>query len=303
MVSHPLPVLSYALAVKVRHAIILAAGYGTRFLPATKTVPKEMLPIVDRPVIHYIVDEALAAGLEHIIIVTSSVKRSVEDYFDHEFELEASLRERGKTEILRVVEETSRLANITFVRQKERQGIAHAVLMARAVCREEPFALFFPDDVIFSETPVMSQLLDVHARHGGSVIAVNRMPPEEVVHYGVITPEPVEPGITRVRAIVEKPRSEDAPSDLATVGRYVLMPEIWPLLERTEPGVGGEIQLTDTLAMLIDAGHPLYSCEYQGERFDTGRPIGLIKANVRVGLQREDIASELSSYLRGLELT
>jgi UTP--glucose-1-phosphate uridylyltransferase len=135
------------------------------------------------------------------------------------------------------------------------------------------------------------------------VIAVNRMPPEEVVHYGVITPEPVEPGITRVRAIVEKPRSEDAPSDLATVGRYVLMPEIWPLLERTEPGVGGEIQLTDTLAMLIDAGHPLYSCEYQGERFDTGRPIGLIKANVRVGLQREDIASELSSYLRGLELT
>lgn len=286
--------------MKVRHAIILAAGYGTRFLPATKTVPKEMLPIVDRPVIHYIVEEALAAGLDHIIIVTSSVKRSVEDYFDREFELETTLRDRGKHDVLARVEESAHLANITFVRQKHRKGIAHAVLQARTVCRDEPFALFFPDDVIFSKTPVIQQLLAVHEAHGGSVIAVNQLPSEEVVHYGVITPEPVAAGVTRVRAIVEKPKAEDAPSNLATVGRYVLTGEIWPLLEATTEGVGGEMQLTDTLAMLIDAGHPLFACEYEGERFDTGRPIGLIKANIHVGLQREDIAPELATYLRGL---
>lgn len=286
----------------VRSAVILAAGYGTRFLPATKVIPKEMLPIVERPVIQYIVEEALAAGLERIIMVTSSVKRAVEDYFDHEFELERTLAERGKTQELAEVQRTATMANITFVRQKERKGIAHAVLQTRDAVGDEPFALFFPDDVIFSRVPAIKQLIDVHSRHGGSVIGVQRLPPDEVVHYGVVTPEPVADRVTRVRAIVEKPRAEDAPSDLATVGRYVLMPEIWPLLERTQPGVGGEMQLTDTLGMLIEAGEPLFTCEYEGERFDTGRPAGLLKASIYVALRNGETGAELRAYLKGLKL-
>ncbi len=285
--------------MKVRKAVVLAAGFGTRFLPATKAVPKEMLPLVDRPVIQYIVEEALAAGLQQIIMVTSAHKRAIEDHFDREFELESVLQKKGAKELL---DQVQRLAEIemVFVRQRERRGIAHAVLQARHVVGDEPFALFFPDDVIVSDAPAIGELLAVRERHGGSVLAVQRLPREEVVHYGVITPEPVEDRVHRVRGIVEKPRAEDAVSDLATVGRYVLAPEIWPLLERTPPGVGGEFQLTDTLAMLIDEGHPLYACEYTGTRFDTGRPIGLIKASIFLGLQRRDIAPELKAYIRSV---
>ena len=285
--------------MNVRKAVVLAAGFGTRFLPATKAVPKEMLPLVDRPVIQYIVEEALAAGLQQIIMVTSAHKRAIEDHFDREFELESVLHKKGAKELL---DQVQCLADIemVFVRQRERRGIAHAVLQARHVVGDEPFALFFPDDVIVSETPAIGQLLAVRERHGGSVLAVQRLPPEEVVHYGVITPEPVEDRVHRVRGIVEKPLAEDAVSDLATVGRYVLAPEIWPLLERTPAGVGDEFQLTDTLAMLIDEGHPLYACEYTGTRFDTGRPIGLIKASIFLGLRRPDIAPELKAYIRSV---
>jgi len=288
--------------MKVRKAVVLAAGYGTRFLPATKAVPKEMLPLVDRPVIQYIVEEAVAAGLEHIVMVTSGAKRAVEDHFDRDADLERALAQKKDQPALREVRRLGDMADIAFVRQKERRGIAHAVLMARRVVGEEPFALFFPDDVIVAEVPAIRQLLDVHARYGGSVLAVQRLPREEIVHYGMITPEPIEERVYRVRGILEKPRLEQVTSDLGTVGRYVLGPEIWPLLERTPPGINGEMQLTDTLAMLINEGYPLYACRYEGERFDTGRPIGLLKAAVALALRREDIGPELKDYLQSLHL-
>jgi UTP--glucose-1-phosphate uridylyltransferase len=287
----------------VRKAVILAAGHGTRFLPATKAVPKEMLPLVDQPVIQHVVEEAVTAGLQHITIVTAGTKRSVEDHFDRNSELEQVLESSGKESELREVRRVTDLADIAFVRQKVRRGIAHAVLSARLVVGEEPFALFFPDDIIISNVPAIRQLIDVHNRHGGSILAVQRLPREEVVHYGVISPEPVEERVYRVRGIVEKPSLKEAPSDLAIVGRYILAADVWPLLERTPPGANGEMQLTDTLAMLIEAGHPLFACELQGERFDTGRPLGLLEASVTLALRREDIGPALKQYLRSLSLS
>ena len=287
----------------VRKAVILAAGHGTRFLPATKAVPKEMLPLVDQPVIQHVVEEAVAAGLSHITIVTAGAKRSVEDHFDRNPDLEQVLESTGKEAELREVRRLTHLAELAFVRQKERRGIAHAVLTARHVVGDDPFALFFPDDIIVSDVPAIRQLIDVHERHEGSVIAVQRLPREEVVHYGVVAPEPCEDRVYRVRGIVEKPQADEAPSDLATVGRYVLTPHIWPLLERTQPDANGEMQLTDTLAMLLQAGHPLFACEFQGERFDTGRPLGLLEASVTLALRREDMGPALKRYLRSLSLS
>jgi len=288
--------------MKIRRAVILAAGYGTRFLPATKAIPKEMLPLVDRPVIQYVLEEAVAAGLDQITMVTSGAKRAVEDHFDRDADLERTLSQKGDEARLRELRALQDLAHIVYVRQKERLGIAHAVLMARPVVGDEPFALFFPDDVILSDVPAIRQLIEVQERHSGSVLAVQRLPREELVHYGVIVPEQVEERVYRVRGITEKPRAEEAPSDLATVGRYVLTPEIWPLLARTPVGVNGEMQLTDTLAMLLEAGQPLYACEYEGERFDTGRPAGLLKASIALALRREDTGPELKDYLRSLKL-
>jgi UTP--glucose-1-phosphate uridylyltransferase len=287
----------------IRKAVILAAGHGTRFLPATKAVPKEMLPLVDKPAIQYVVEEAVAAGLHHVTIVTAGPKRSVEDHFDRNPELEQLLESAGKMSELREVQRATDLVDMSFVRQKERRGIAHAVLMAHNVVSDEPFALFFPDDIIFSDVPAIRQLMDVHQQHGGSVIAVQRLPRQEVIHYGVIVPEPLEERVYQVRGIVEKPSLEEAPSELATVGRYVLAADIWPLLERTPPGAGGEIQLTDTLAMLLEAGHPLFACEFEGERFDTGRPLGLLQASVTLALRREDSGPALKRYLRSLSLS
>jgi UTP--glucose-1-phosphate uridylyltransferase len=287
----------------IRKAVILAAGHGTRFLPATKAVPKEMLPLVDKPVIQYVVEETVAAGLQNVIIVTAGPKRSVEDHFDRNPELEQLLESAGKEPELREVQRVADLVDMSFVRQKERRGIAHAVLMARHVVGEEPFALFFPDDIIISDVPAIRQLMDVHERHGGSVIAVQRLPRQEVVHYGVITPEPVEDRVYRVRGIVEKPSLEQAPSELTTVGRYVLTADIWPLLERTPRGANGEMQLTDTLAMLLESGHSLFACEFEGERFDTGRPLGLLQASVTLALRREDSGPALKKYLRSLSLS
>jgi UTP--glucose-1-phosphate uridylyltransferase len=287
----------------VRKAVILAAGHGTRFLPATKAVPKEMMPLVDQPVIQRIAEEAVAAGLQHLTIVTAGSKRAVEDHFDRNPELEQVLESGLKEAALRDVRRVADLADIAFVRQKERRGIAHAVLMARHVVGNEPFALFFPDDIIVSEVPAIRQLLDVHEKHGGSVIAVQRLPREDVVHYGVIEPEPVEERVYRVRGMIEKPTMEEAPSDLTNVGRFVLAADIWPLLERTAPGANGEMQLTDTLTMLIEAGQPVFACEFQGERYDTGRPLGLLQASVALALKREDIGPALKQYLRSLSLS
>ncbi len=284
---------------RIRTAIILAAGFGTRFLPATKAVPKEMLPLYDRPVIQYIVEEARASGLDKIVIVTSGAKRAVEDHFDRNRHLEAALT--GKPDVLDHVVRTGDV-NIAFVRQKEMRGQAHAILGTRFLLGDEPFALYYPDDVIFGEKPAMRQLLDVHEQYGGNVLAVQKVPHEEIVHYGSIDPEPVADGVYRVRRIVEKPPLDEAPSDLGTVGRYVCTSEIWPLLEKTPATAGGEMFLTDTFAMAMKQGQPLYACEYEGVRFDTGRPTGLLKASLYVALHRPDTRDELRDYLRGLNL-
>ena len=286
----------------VRKAVILAAGHGTRFLPETKAVPKEMLPLVDQPVIQHVVEEAVSAGLTQITIVTAQSKRAVEDHFDRNPDLEEALASGGKEAELREVQRVTNLAEFAFVRQKERKGIADAVLQARQVIGAEPFALFFPDDVIVSDVPAIRQLVDVYESHGGSVVAVQQLPREEVVHYGVIRPEPVEERVYRVRAIVEKPAVADAPSDLTTVGRFILTPEIWPLIERTPPGLKGEVQLTDSLALLIESGEPLFACQFRGERFDTGRPLGLLEASIALALRREDTGPELKRYLKSLSL-
>ncbi|RLC59255.1 MAG: UTP--glucose-1-phosphate uridylyltransferase [Chloroflexi bacterium] len=285
--------------MRIRKALILAAGYGTRFLPATKAVPKEMLPILDRPVIQYIVEEALAAGLDQIIIVTAMSKRAIEDHFDRNPDLEAALEK--KPDFLKEVQRISGV-EIAFVRQKEMKGQSHAILGARRFMGDEPFALFYPDDVIFSDKPAIGQLLDVQKRHGGSVVAVQRVPQQEIVHYGAIEGELVEDGVYRVRRIVEKPPADEAPSNLGSVGRFVLSADIWPLLEKTPPSIGGEMFFTDTMTLLMEQGGDLFACEYEGERFDTGRPIGLLKASIYAALRRPDIAPELAEYLRALNV-
>ncbi len=283
----------------IRKAVILAAGYGTRFLPATKVIPKEMLPLVDRPAIQHVVEEAVRAGLRQIILVTAAAKRAVEDHFDREFELERWLEQKGSGQQAEEMRRLAEMAEIVCVRQKERLGIGHAVRIARSLVGDEPFALFFPDDIIESEVPAIQQLMDVFYRHGGSVLAVQRLPREELSHYGVIEHKPLEERVYQVLRIVEKPPASEAPSDLAAVGRYVLTPAIFDALERTQPGAGGEIQLTDGIGLLIGE-EPVFACRYEGERFDVGRPLGLLKASLSMALRRPDLGPELRSYLRDL---
>jgi len=283
----------------IRKAVILAAGYGTRFLPATKAIPKEMLPLVDRPAIQHVVEEAVRAGLRQIILVTAAAKRAVEDHFDREFELERWLERKGSGQQAEEMRRLAEMAEIVCVRQKERLGIGHAVRIARSLVGDEPFALFFPDDIIESEVPAIQQLMDVFYRHGGSVLAVQRLPREELSHYGIIEPKQLEERVYQVLSIVEKPPASEAPSDLAAVGRYVLTPSIFDALERTPTGAGGEIQLTDGIGLLIGE-EPVFACRYEGERFDVGRPLGLLKASLSMALRRPDLGPELRSYLRDL---
>jgi UTP--glucose-1-phosphate uridylyltransferase len=284
---------------RIRTAIILAAGYGTRFLPATKAVPKEMLPLFDRPVIQYIVEEAIASGLDQIVIVTSDSKKPLEDHFDRNKILEAALTK--KPDVLAEIVRSGEM-KVAFVRQKEMRGQAHAIAETRFLLGDEPFALYYPDDVIFGAKPAMRQLLDVHEKYGGNVLAVQRVPMSEIVHYGSIDAEQVEDRVYKVSRIVEKPPADEAPSDLGTVGRYVCTGEIWELLEKTPPAPNGEMFLTDTFTLAMQAGVPLYACEYEGTRFDTGRPLGLLQASIYEALRRPDIAPALREYLRGLEL-
>jgi len=286
---------------RVRKAVVLAAGYGTRLLPATKAQPKEALPLVDKPIIQYTVEEAAASGLEQVIIVTASGKRAVEDHFDRSLELEQALREKGDLERLEEMRRISDLADIVYVRQKEQLGVGHAVLTVRDVVGQEPFVLFFPDDVIISDVPVARQMLEVFEEYGASVLAVERVAPADIDSYGVVEPEPVRDRVVRVRSLVEKPTPEEAPSDLGIVGRYVLTPEIFAALARTEPGKGREIQLTDALALLL-VEQPVYAYLFEGCRYDTGRPLGLLKASVELALRRSDIGPDLRRYLLGLDL-
>jgi UTP--glucose-1-phosphate uridylyltransferase len=289
------------MATQVRKAVFPAAGLGTRFLPATKAQPKEMLPLVDKPTIQYVVEEAVASGLEEIILVTGRNKRAIEDHFDAAFELEYYLQDRGKTEELAQIKTISELASVSYVRQKEPLGLGHAILCARPIVGGEPFGVFLGDDIIVSETPCMRQLLDVYARHDGPVVAVMRIPREEIGRYGVIEAKPLGGNVYEVLDMVEKPAPEDAPSDLAIIGRYVLTPDLFPILAETSPDARGEIQLTNGLRTLRQK-RPIYALEFEGRRYDTGDKLGFLKATVDFALARPDLRDEFRAHLKGLGL-
>ncbi len=290
----------------VRKAVFPAAGLGTRFLPATKSQPKEMLPLVDKPIIQYGVEEAVAAGVENIIIITGRGKTAIEDHFDVSFELEYLLDSKGKTKELEMVRHISELIHICYVRQKEALGLGHAVLAARELVGDEPFAVVLADDVILSRTPCVRQLLDVYEHTGHSVLAVMEVPRDKISAYGVIAAEPAEfrgnsGRLFRVRDMIEKPAAETAPSNLAIIGRYILAPEIFNCLAATEPGSLGEIQLTDGIRRLLRA-QPVYAYKFEGARYDAGDKLGFLKATVELGLGREDLGGEFRQYLKSLDL-
>lgn len=287
--------------MSVRKAVVLAAGYGTRLLPATKAQPKESLPLVDKPIIQYTIEEAAASGITDVIIVTAASKRAVEDHFDRSYELEATLREKGDLTRLAEIQRISDLADIVYVRQKEQRGVGHAVLQARSVIGNEPFVLMFPDDVLSADPPVPAQMIEVFERHGGSVVAVQEVPDAEVESYGIVGGSEVADAVVLADRLVEKPTLAEAPSRLGIVGRYVLTPEIFNVLSRTAPGKGHEIQLTDGLATLMES-QPVFAYRFDGRRYDTGRPLGMLTAAIEIGLRRSDIGPGLRSFLRTLPL-
>jgi UTP--glucose-1-phosphate uridylyltransferase len=290
--------------MRVRKAVFPAAGWGTRFLPATKAQPKEMLPLVDKPIIQYGVEEAVAAGIEQVIIVTSSQKRAIEDHFDLSFELEHLLEERGDIEMLRQIRHISDLAQVAYVRQKEQLGLGHAVLMAKELVGHEPFAVILSDDVVVGAQPCIGQLMRAYERVHGSVVAVQEVPHEETSRYGIIATDSTHPDnerLHRVSGLVEKPNPEDAPSNLAIIGRYVLTPRIFDMLEQTPRGAGGEIQLTDAINALMDE-QEVYGYAFEGTRYDAGTRMGWLQASVELALQRPDLGREFREYLRGLDL-
>ena len=288
--------------MKVRKAVFPAAGLGTRFLPATKAQPKEMLPLVDKPMIQYVVEEAVASGLSEIIIVTGRGKRAIEDHFDSAFELEYYLNDRGKTDELAQIKTISELATVSYVRQREPLGLGHAILCARTLVGAEPFAVLLGDDIIgVAATPCMRQLLDVSERYQAPVIAVERVPSQRIDQYGVIKARPVERRVHEVLDLVEKPKPRDAPSDLAIIGRYVLPPEIFEILAAIGADARGEIQLTDALRMLR-ARRSIYAVEFEGRRYDTGDKLGFLRATVEFALARPDLADDFRTYLKSLTL-
>jgi len=291
---------------KVRKAVFPAAGMGTRFLPATKAMPKEMLPLVDKPLIQYGVEEVLHSGIQNIIIITGRGKTAIEDHFDVSFELEHILESKGKKDLLASVRSLSELSDIAYVRQKEALGLGHAVLRAKEIVGPEPFAVVLSDDVIDAETPCMRQLLDVYQFYGASVVALMEVPKESISAYGVVDAEPVPHNgagdrLYRIRTMVEKPKASEAPSNLAIIGRYVLTPEIFTSIEAVPPGSGGEIQLTDGLKHLLRS-RPVYGFRFEGTRYDAGDKLGFLKATVEFALKRYDLGGEFREYLKGLTL-
>ena len=285
----------------IRKAVFPAAGLGTRFLPATKAQPKEMLPLVDKPIIQYGVEEAVAAGVSNIILVTGRGKNAIEDHFDVSVELETFLEARGKTELLAEIRKISNLINFSYVRQGEPLGLGHAVLVTKALVGDEPFAVILGDDVIDAEPPALRQMIDVFEEVNGPVLAVERVPREDVSSYGVIDAEEIRPGVYRIRDLVEKPPRAEAPSDLAIIGRYVLTPDIFPALEATVTDRTGEIQLTNGLRQLL-RDRPIYGCRIDGVRHDTGNKLGFLKAVVYFALRRPDLAGAFGDYLRTIDL-
>jgi len=285
--------------MKIKKAVVPAAGLGTRFLPATKAQPKEMLPLVDKPAIQYIVEEAAASGIQSLLIVTGRGKRAIEDHFDYTPELEAFLRAKGETKLAEDIRRVTELLSLHYVRQKEPKGLGHAVLCARDFVGEEFFAVMLGDDVIFASPPALQQLMEIHEETKGSVVAIMEVPKEEVSRYGIVAGEEAQPGLWRVESLVEKPSPSEAPSNLAIIGRYILSPKVFEILQETNPGRGGEIQLTDALNVLCQE-EPVYAYAFRGKRFDVGEKLGYMMAQVEIALGHPEIGPAFKEYLRKL---
>lgn len=290
----------FLMPTKVRKAVFPAAGLGTRFLPATKASPKEMLPLVDKPLIQYVVEEAVASGIESIVIVTGRGKTAIEDHFDVSFELEKLLEDRGKTDELKAMRAISEMARVGYVRQREALGLGHAVLQARDLVGDEPFAVMLSDDIIDSETPALKQLLDVYEKYDAPVVAVFQVEGEAISRFGAIDGEEVEDDVYKIKDMVEKPPFSEAPSDLAIIGRYVLTPDIFDEIEKTKPGAIGEIQITDAMRSLLKK-RPFYAVRFKGTRYDAGDKLGFLIATVEFALKHDDLAPEFREYLRSLK--
>jgi UTP--glucose-1-phosphate uridylyltransferase len=289
---------------RIRRAVFPAAGLGTRFLPATKAQPKEMLVLVDKPIIQYAVEEAVASGLENLIIITGRGKHAIEDHFDVSFELERMLEDRGKSELLSLVRAVSDMVHIAYVRQKEALGLGHAILMARDLVRGEPFAVLLGDDIIDAGVPCIKQMMNIYEQHRAGVVAIMEVPREDVCRYGIIDGIPVagsDGRVFEVRDMVEKPRVEDSPSNLAIIGRYILTPAIFEALENTQRGAGGEIQLTDGLQHLLGEERIL-AYKFQGKRFDAGEKLGFLKTTVEFALKNSELGADFRAYLKSLNL-
>lgn len=280
---------------KIRKAVIPAAGLGTRFLPATKAQPKEMLPIVDKPAIQFIIEEAIESGIEEILVITGRNKRSIEDHFDRSIELELQLKSQGKYDLMKMIEKISDI-QVHFIRQKEAKGLGHAVLCAKQFVGNEPFAVLLGDDLVDAKVPCLSQLIDVYNDYGGSVLGVQRVPMDRVSSYGIVNPEDIKPNVWKAVDLIEKPAVEEAPSNLAVLGRYVLDPEIFDILEHTSPGRGGEIQLTDAIRELAQR-KPVYAYNFFGRRYDIGDKEGFLEATVEQALKQPELRDRFMAYL------
>lgn len=286
---------------KIRKAVFPAAGLGTRFLPATKASPKEMLPLVDKPLIQHSVEEAVACGIESILIITGREKGAIENHFDISFELEQTLREKGKDDLFRQIRAISDIARISYTRQKQALGLGHAIYQAKDFAGDEPFAALLADDVVDAERPALQQMIDVYEKYEAPVVATMQVAGEAISRFGVIDADEVSPGVFRIKDMVEKPAFAEAPSDLAIIGRYIFTPDIFEAIEKTEPGSGGEIQITDAMRLLLKK-RPFYAVKLEGRRHDAGDKLGFLIATVEYALKREDLGEEFRAYLRSLDL-
>jgi UTP--glucose-1-phosphate uridylyltransferase len=282
--------------MRVKKAIIPAAGLGTRFLPATKAQPKEMLPIVDKPTIQYIIEEAVASGIEEILIITGRNKRAIEDHFDKSIELELQLEQTGKEDVLRMVRDISNMANIYYIRQKEPKGLGHAINCARTFVGNDPFAVMLGDDVVDSEVPCLKQLMDCYEKYQTSILGVQKVPLSQVSKYGIVDGTSIEDRVYKVKDVIEKPTVEEAPSNIAILGRYIITPKIFDILDNTKPGKGGEIQLTDALRTLISEEN-MVAYNFKGRRYDVGDKEGFLEATVEYALKRDDLRENFMRYL------
>jgi UTP--glucose-1-phosphate uridylyltransferase len=285
----------------ITKAVFPAAGLGTRFLPATKASPKEMLPLVDKPLIQYVVEEAVSSGIDEIVVITGRGKRAIEDHFDVAFELEEDLKAKGKHKLLSEMQRIANLVTFCYIRQKKALGLGHAVLMAKRIVGDEAFAVLLGDDIIDAEVPALQQMMEIYKRYPATILAIQKVPKSQTHHYGIIDGKKIEDGIYLVRDLVEKPSPDAAPSNLAIIGRYILTPEIFRALERTKPGKGGEIQLTDGIKILMDK-QPIYAYEFKGARHDAGDKLGFLKATVEFGLKNAEFGADFRSYLKKLKL-